>query len=301
MPKILQSGLKSNCEHMNTTNEELAIDLYAVVGNPIEHSLSPIIHTQFAEQSQQNIKYSTHLAKISQFNQHLFLLKKQGFKGLNITVPFKIDAYNVCDELSPRAQDAKAVNTLFLRDDDTIAGDNTDGVGLVRDLMHNYQILLKNRKVLILGAGGAVRGALGPLLVQSPSLLMVANRTVEKAEALVNDFKEIGKIEACGYDDLNNEQFDLIINGTSAGLTGEIPPIPTTILGPNSICYDMVYNRNKDTAFVTWAKENGVSQAYDGLGMLVEQAAEAFSLWRGIKPETAPVINHLRSSNEPTE
>ena len=281
--------IKRNMDKQNT------IELYAVVGNPIEHSLSPLIHSQFAEQTQQNIKYSTHLAKISQFNQHLFLLKKQGFKGLNITVPFKIDAYNVCDELSPRAQDAKAVNTLFLRDDNTIAGDNTDGIGLVRDLKQNIQALLKNRKILILGAGGAVRGVLGPLLVQSPSLLLVANRTVSKAQALVNDFNDIGAIEACGYDDLGKERFDLIINGTSAGLSGEIPPIPESILGPNSICYDMVYNRNEDTAFVTWAKDNGASQAYDGLGMLVEQAAEAFTLWRGIKPSTKPVINFLRT------
>ncbi len=276
--------------------EQQNIDLYAVVGNPIEHSLSPAIHTQFAAQTQQALEYKTHLAKISQFNQHLFLLKKQGFKGLNITVPFKIDAYNVCDELSPRAQDAKAVNTLFLRDDNTIAGDNTDGIGLVRDLKQNYQVLLKNRKILILGAGGAVRGVLGPLLVQSPSLLMVANRTLSKAQDLVKNFKDIGSIEACGYDDLGKEQFDLIINGTSAGLTGEIPPIPETILGPNSICYDMVYNRNEDTAFVSWAKDNGASQAYDGLGMLVEQAAEAFAIWRGIKPMTAPVILNLRST-----
>lgn len=273
------------------------IDLYAVVGNPIEHSLSPTIHTQFAAQTQQPIEYRTHLAKISQFNQHLFLLKKQGFKGLNITVPFKIDAYNVCDELSPRAQDAKAVNTLFLREDNTIAGDNTDGIGLVRDLKQNHQILLKNRKILILGAGGAVRGVLGPILVQSPSLLIVANRTVSKAEDLVKDFKDIGHIEACGYDDLEKEQFDLIINGTSAGLSGEIPPIPETILGPNSICYDMVYNRNEDTAFVKWAKDNGASQAYDGLGMLVEQAAESFTIWRGVKPKTQPVIEKLRSND----
>lgn len=283
---------------MNTSDEPLDIDLYAVVGNPIEHSLSPTIHTMFAEQTKQNIKYSVHLAKISQFNQHLFLLRKKGFKGLNITVPFKLDAYNVCDELSPRAQDAKAVNTLFLRSDNTIAGDNTDGIGLVRDLMHNHQTLIKNRKILVLGAGGAVRGVLGPLLVQSPSLLMVANRTLAKAEALVDDFKNIGQIEACGYSDLGYEQFDLIINGTSAGLSGEIPPISEAILGPNTICYDMVYNRNEDTAFVSWAKNNGASQAYDGLGMLIEQAAEAFSLWRGIKPQTAPVISHLRSANK---
>lgn len=273
-------------------------ELYGVVGNPIEHSLSPLIHTQFAKTTQQNIKYSAHLAKISQFNEHLLLLKKQGFKGLNITVPFKIDAYNVCDELSPRAQHAKAVNTLFLRDDNSIAGDNTDGLGLVRDLMHNYQILLKNRKILILGAGGAARGVLGPLLLQSPSLLMLANRTVAKAKALVSDFKGLFKVEACAYDELNNAQFDVIINATSAGLSGEIPPIPASILGSNSIYYDMVYKRNEDTVFVAWAKGNGASQAYDGLGMLVEQAAEAFFLWRGVKPETAPVISHLRSSSK---
>jgi len=186
-------------------DEDNKTDLYAVVGNPIEHSLSPIIHTHFAELTQQNIEYRTHLAKIAQFNQHLFLLRKQGFKGLNITVPFKLDAFKVCDELSPRAQDAKAVNTLFLRNDNTIAGDNTDGIGLVRDLKQNHHVLLKNRKILILGAGGAVRGVLGPLLVQSPNLLMVANRTVEKANELVNDFKDIGQIEACGYDDLRHE------------------------------------------------------------------------------------------------
>ncbi|MBL7003841.1 MAG: shikimate dehydrogenase [Gammaproteobacteria bacterium] len=271
------------------------MEQYAVVGNPIEHSLSPDIHSLFAKQTQQNIRYKAHLAKVSQFNQHLFLLRRQGYKGLNITVPFKIDAFEICDELSPRALDAKAVNTLFLRDDDTIAGDNTDGVGLVRDLMKNHRVLLKARKILVLGAGGAVRGVLGPLLVQSPRLLMVANRTLAKARTLVDDFESIGTIKACGYNQLGNEKFDLIINGTSAGLSGEIPPIPASILDINTVCYDMVYNREEDTAFVKWAKEHGASQAYDGLGMLVEQAAEAFYLWRGVMPDSSSVIEHLRN------
>lgn len=271
------------------------IDQYAVIGNPIKHSLSPDIHTKFALQTQQKINYTTHLAKVEHFNQHLYLLKKKGFKGFNITVPFKLDAYNICDELSPRATDAKAVNTLFIGEDGSIAGDNTDGIGLVRDLIKNHQALLKKRKILLLGAGGAVRGVLGPLLVQEPNLIVVANRTVSKAQQLAEDLQHIGDIEACGYDDLKKEQFDLIINGTSTGLNGEIPPISEHVLGINSICYDMFYNRNEDTAFVSWAKQNGASQAHDGLGMLVEQAAEAFYLWRGVMPDTQPVIETLRA------
>lgn len=271
--------------------------LYAVVGNPVDHSLSPLIHSQFARQTEQNITYTKHLAAINQFNEHLFLLKSKGYQGLNITVPFKQQAFEICDEVSPRAKDAKAVNTLFFLENDTIAGDNTDGVGLVRDLTKNHSVLIKKRKVLVLGAGGAVRGILGPLLVQHPSQLTVANRSLERAETLQHDFKEIGEFDVVEYDELGSETYDLIINGTSAGLNDEIPPISENILGINSVCYDLMYDRTAETAFVKWANEKGAMKAIDGVGMLVEQAAESFYLWRGVMPQTAPVIEKLKSQS----
>lgn len=270
------------------------MDQYAVVGNPINHSLSPQIHTLFAEETEQEMSYRALQIEPGRFEEQIRKLQAAGFRGLNVTVPFKQDAWEIADIMSPRARDAGAVNTLILQADGKIAGDNTDGIGLIRDLIVNHHILIERRKILILGAGGAVRGALGPILAKKPELLTIANRTLSKAEKLAEDFYHVWDVQPSTYEALGNQTYDLIINGTSTGLTGEIPPIPDSILGPNSVCYDMMYNVLQDTAFVKWAKDRGALRAFDGLGMLVEQAAEAFFVWRGKRPQTAIVIQMLR-------
>ncbi|MDJ0881438.1 MAG: shikimate dehydrogenase [Gammaproteobacteria bacterium] len=270
------------------------MELYAVVGNPIEHSLSPRIHQLFAEETDQAIQYEAKLLDIDRFNEQVKELQLSGYKGINVTVPFKHQAWELADRLSPRARDAGAVNTLIFQPDGQIAGDNTDGIGLSRDLIINHQVLIEHRKILILGAGGAVRGIIGPLLSKKPELLTVANRTVDKAVKLAEDFKHVWDISPCAYEDLGYEKYDLIINGTSAGLENEIPPVPDSVLGINSVCYDLMYDAHKPTVFVEWALNRGALRAYDGLGMLVEQAAESFYVWRGLRPETGPVIELLR-------
>lgn len=267
---------------------------YAVVGNPVSHSLSPQIHQAFARQTQISLSYEAIELPQDDFVNGLRDLQQQGYKGLNVTVPFKQQAWQLCDKRSPRAEDAGAVNTLIFLPDDSIAGDNTDGVGLTRDLVNNHRSLIKRRKVLVLGAGGAVRGVLASLLALSPENLTVANRTLQKAEKLAEDFQSIGEITTCAYDELGNEKFDLIINGTSAGLSREVPPVPDTVLGVNSTCYDMMYNTSQNTAFVEWAISRGASRSIDGLGMLVEQAAESFYIWHHVRVDTADVIATLR-------
>jgi shikimate dehydrogenase len=269
-------------------------DQYAVVGNPISHSKSPVIHHAFAEQTDQALDYNAIELPIDNFESKLREIQRQGYKGVNVTVPFKQQAWKVCDERSPRAEDAGAVNTLIFNSDGKISGDNTDGAGLTRDLVNNHRVLIKRRKILILGAGGAVRGVLAPLLVLDPTSVTIANRTISKAKDLADVFHPFGDVKACGYDDLRNEKFDLIINGTSAWLNREVPPISHEVLGINSVCYDMMYNTSAPTAFVEWARNHGASRDIDGLGMLVEQAAESFYVWRGIRPETNEVIQSLR-------
>jgi shikimate dehydrogenase len=271
-----------------------SLDQYAVVGNPIAHSKSPVIHQTFAQQTQQALHYRAIELSIDSFESELREIQQQGYKGVNVTVPFKQEAWNICDERSPRAEDAGAVNTLIFSDDGKISGDNTDGVGLTRDLVNNHHALIKHRKILILGAGGAVRGVLAPLLVSGPTSITIANRTVDKAQQLEEEFHPIGDVKACSYEDLGIEKFDLIINGTSAGLNQKVPPVPPEILGINSVCYDMMYNTSAPTAFVKWAQNLGASRAFDGLGMLVEQAAESFYIWRGVRPDTTEVIQSLR-------
>ena len=271
------------------------VDRYAVVGNPIAHSLSPRIHGSFAEQTGQKISYQAIEIPIGAFEEGIRDLQQQGYSGVNVTVPFKREAWELCDRLSTRAENAGAVNTLSFTADAKIAGDNTDGVGLTRDLTNNLQVSIAQRKILLLGAGGAVRGVLGPILELSPQSLTIANRTIEKATALARDFNKHGDIQVVAYDAIGSETYDLIINGTAAGLSNEVPPIPDTVLGDNVVCYDMMYNINAATAFVDWASLRSVEQAFDGLGMLVEQAAAAFSIWRGVNPETVTVIESLRS------
>ena len=271
-------------------------DSYAVIGNPVAHSLSPRIHAEFAEQTGQKISYQAIEMAVDSFSKGIRDLQQQGFSGVNVTVPFKREAWELCDERSPRATDAGAVNTLTFRSDGRIAGDNTDGVGLVRDLVDNLQVAIENQRILVLGAGGAVRGVLGPILDHTPACLAIANRTLEKAITLARDFGSRGELDAVAYDALGSEKYDLIINGTAAGLDNDIPPVPQTVIGENTTCYDMMYDISATTAFVGWAYANGAVKAFDGIGMLVEQAAEAFLVWRGIRPDTAAVIHGLGRS-----
>ncbi len=269
-------------------------DHYAVIGNPIGHSKSPQIHTAFAEQTDESLVYTAELVeigKVAEFVNHF--IQNQG-KGLNVTVPFKQDAFELATQLSDRAQRAGAVNTLVL-EGSTIYGDTTDGIGLLNDLTKNHQQAIQGKRILIIGAGGAVRGVLEPLLEQNPDCLVIANRTVAKAQQLAHDFASFGNISACGYDELQGQQFEIIINGTSASLTGELPPLADGLLAPGACAYDMMYGAD-DTPFMSWARSQGATHIFDGLGMLVEQAAESFYIWRKKRPETRDVIQMLRQA-----
>lgn len=279
---------------MTNNPKNSQIDHYAVMGNPIAHSKSPIIHTAFAQQTGQTMQYDAILVgtQEGEFAQAVQTFQASGGKGLNITIPFKPAAYALAEQHTPRAKLAGAVNTLWFDAQGQCVGDNTDGVGLVRDLTQNHGKPLYGQHILILGAGGAVRGILGPLLEAIPAQCVIANRTVSKAETLVELFASLGNIRACPYDALLNQKFDLIINGTSASLQGELPPLPNGLLASNGWCYDMMY-ASTATPFMQWAQAQGATYAWDGLGMLVEQAAESFYQWRGIKPDTAPVIQQL--------
>ncbi|MGF6592641.1 shikimate dehydrogenase [Pseudomonas sp. 2835] len=268
------------------------MDQYVVFGNPIGHSKSPLIHRLFADQTGQQLEYSTLLAPLDDFSMCAQGFFKQGL-GANVTVPFKEEAYRLVDSLTPRAQRAGAVNTLSKLSDGTLQGDNTDGAGLVRDLTVNAGVQLTGKRILLLGAGGAVRGVLEPLLAHNPASLVIANRTVEKAEQLAREFADLGPVAASGFDWLE-EPVDLIINATSASLAGELPPISASLIEPGkTVCYDMMYGK-EPTPFCRWASEHKAAKVLDGLGMLAEQAAEAFFIWRGVRPDTAPVLDELR-------
>lgn len=267
-------------------------DLYAVMGNPIGHSKSPQIHTAFAKITDQNMLYSAILVPLDGFDTAVDDFFRRGGKGLNITVPFKEDAWRYADKFTARAQRAEAVNTLQKLEDGTVLADNTDGVGMVRDIMVNQGVTIEGKRVLILGAGGAVRGILQPVLEQKPVSVTLANRTVSKAEALANDFADLGDITVSGFAEVAG-QFDLIINGTSASLAGELPPVPATCITPDTVSYDMMYGA-ETTVFNQWALDHGAAKAIDGLGMLVEQAAEAFLLWRDVRPATEGVMSAIR-------
>jgi shikimate dehydrogenase len=267
-------------------------DQYAVFGNPITQSKSPQIHRQFAEQSGQDMSYTKHQPNEGEFEQAAEQFFAQGGKGLNITAPFKLDAYSYAARLTQRARRAGAVNTLVLQADGTLLGDTTDGIGMVND-MHNLGWELRGKRILILGAGGAVRGVLQPLLEQEPRQVVIANRTLHKAEQLAKGFHDLGDVRALGYDQLAGEHFDVVINGTSAGFSGELPPLPDDLLAPAASCYDMMYAA-EPTPFLQWAEVHGAARLTDGLGMLVGQAAESFYLWRHIRPEVVPVITTLR-------
>lgn len=273
------------------------IDRYAVVGNPIQHSKSPAIHARFAEQTGQAMVYEAMLVEIGGFEQAVEQFRAGGGRGLNITLPFKEQAWAYAGQhgrRSDRAERAGAVNTLVFNSDGGVFGDNTDGHGLVNDLIHNHGAVLAGAKLLLLGAGGAARGVLQPLLTEQPKALIVANRTPDKATALANAFTDLGPVRGCGLDALaDGQRFDMIINATAASLDGAVPPLPETVLATGGWCYDLMY-ANRPTAFVRWGSAHGAVKSLDGLGMLVEQAAEAFCLWRGVRPETGPVIAALR-------
>jgi len=269
-------------------------DFYAVVGNPIGHSKSPAIHAAFAQQTGQDLSYEARLFELEQFAEQANTFFCAGGKGLNITVPFKLDAWQFADILSKRAERAGSVNTLIQGKDDKIYGDNTDGVGLVRDIKHNHRGSIAGKRVLVLGAGGAVRGVLAIILAEKPSCLVIANRTVAKAQALAEEFADLAKISAVSFDDLAGQQFDLVVNGTAASLQGDLPPLPDAILASDAWCYDMMYGAD-ETPFNAWARAQGAAKTMDGLGMLVEQAAESFFMWRHVRPDTVPVIAQLRA------
>ncbi len=266
------------------------MDQYRVYGNPIKQSRSPYIHKAFAQSTEQILCYEGELVPNDEFETHVKRFIQMGGNGANVTMPFKEQALALCDQLSERATLAGAVNTLSFKNGQ-ILGDNTDGVGLVRDLI-NQQVGLKNKKILIIGAGGAVKGVILPLLEQRPHSIHIANRTVSKAQNLCEQFNA-KSLSASSFTDIKKQEYDLIINATSASLTGEIPALPVDIITPKTACYDMVYG-NTLTPFLRWAQQQGAAKVIDGLGMLVEQAAESFYIWRHVMPETQSVLQALR-------
>lgn len=264
---------------------------YAVVGHPVAHSKSPLIHLEFARQTGQDLTYTRLLAPLDGFAEVVAAFQAGGGAGLNVTVPFKEQAFELATRKTARAQAGGAVNTLKFEADEVL-GDNTDGAGLAQDLTRNLDIQIGGKKVLLMGAGGAARGVIGPLLQEEPAALVLVNRTSEKAEELARQFDL--RLSACGYEDLGGQNFDIVINATSASLTGHVPELPTTIFAPGALAYDMMYGA--ETAFMAWARFHGAQRVADGLGMLVEQAAESFQLWCGIRPDTRAVIAQLRQS-----
>ena len=271
----------------------MSTDQYRVFGNPIHQSKSPSIHRAFAQATQQQLNYQAQLVDEHDFEPSVKAFFANGGKGLNVTLPFKQRAFAMAHILSSASEKAQAANTLYLNEQGLLVADNTDGVGLVCDICHNLKGELKAKRILVLGAGGAVRGVLQPLLAQCPQQLVIANRTFSKAQTLAALFADLGVVEASPMDQLKGP-FDWIINGTSASLTGDLPPLPDGLLATHSRCYDMMYSA-QTTVFNAWALDQGVSQADDGLGMLVEQAAQSFHLWRSIRPPIAAVLAALRT------
>lgn len=277
---------------VNPDNGAPAPDQYGIVGHPIEHSWSPFIHGIFAKQTLQNLVYRLFDVEPADFEEKVAGLFQSGVLGLNVTVPHKQTAARIATELTERARRAGAVNTLVLRDDGSLLGDNTDGAGLVNDLENNLRISLRNKRVLMLGAGGAARGVMGPLLDQAPHEITVANRTTERAEALCAEFFDAGKVVSCGFASIPGPAYDLIVNATAASLHGQMPELPEGLVGKYTLCYDMAYGRGA-TPFTTWAEAQHAGTVCKGWGMLVEQAAASFELWRGLYPDTKPVLQLL--------
>ncbi|HMK87736.1 MAG TPA: shikimate dehydrogenase [Steroidobacteraceae bacterium] len=274
---------------MNLPHEAGAPDHYGLVGHPVAHSWSPFIHGMFAKATAQNLSYRLFDVVPEDFRRETLRLLTGGVRGLNVTLPHKQAAAELVNELTPRAARAQAVNTIAFFEDTTLLGDNTDGVGLTADLERNLRIDLADKRVLILGAGGAARGVTGPLLERELRSLTVANRTPYKARKLAAEFADMGPITGCTFAELQGPAYDLIINATSAGLQGEMPEMPQGLVGEGTVCYDMAYGRGH-TPFTQWASSLHAKRTKKGWGMLVEQAAESFLLWRGIRPSTEQVL-----------
>ena len=269
------------------------LDRYGVMGYPVSHSRSPVIHRLFALQTNQELQYELLQVAPDKLETAVRQFQRTGGKGLNITVPHKSGVVKLCDHLSERANTAGAVNTLTFRDGE-IHGDNTDGIGLLRDLVINLGITIEGASILILGAGGATRGIVGPLLEMQPASLRIANRTIDKADVLADHFSKAGPVSACRFDAVPvAETYDLIINATSAGVKGEAPPYPSAAVSSDTLCYDLSYGL-KATPFSEWARDHGAERSVMGWGMLVEQAAESFNIWRGVRPDTAPVLKQMK-------
>ncbi|HEY6454481.1 MAG TPA: shikimate dehydrogenase [Steroidobacteraceae bacterium] len=266
---------------------------YGVIGHPVSHSRSPFIHGIFAQQTGQNMVYRLHDVSPAQLPTFVMEFWQRGGKGLNVTVPHKVGASAMVRAMSERATRAGAVNTLLM-DEDGITGDNTDGAGLVRDLTVNLKVALAGARILLVGSGGAARGVVGPLLEESPELITIAGRSAARAGALGRQFAALGPVQGCGLDAIASGAFDIVINATSAGLVGEAPAIPASVVTHSTFCYDMSYAKSA-TAFLQWARDKGCKRSAQGWGMLVEQAAESFELWRGVRPSTAGVLAALVS------
>ncbi|HXA35654.1 MAG TPA: shikimate dehydrogenase [Steroidobacteraceae bacterium] len=268
-------------------------DQYGVAGHPVAHSWSPFIHGMFAKATAQNLVYRLFDIAPDDFRREALRLFASGVRGLNVTLPHKQAAAELVNELTPRAERAQAVNTIAFFKETSLLGDNTDGLGLTADLEHNLGINLANKRVLILGAGGAVRGVLGPLLERELAEVVIANRTPDRARKLAGEFADMGQISGCGFAEVVGPPYDLIVNATSASLhDGAMPEMPVGLVGEETICYDMAYGRGH-TPFTLWAKSLHAARTTKGWGMLVEQAAESFLLWRGIRPDTKPVLQAL--------
>ncbi len=273
-------------------SETTSIDRYGVMGYPVSHSRSPVIHRLFALQTGQDMQYELLQVTPEKLETAVRQFQRTGGKGLNITVPHKNAVARLVDKTSERAATAGAVNTLSFRDGE-IHGDNTDGIGLLRDLSVNLGVNLEGANILILGAGGATRGIVGPLLEMGPASLQIANRTLDKAQAIAEHFARSGPVTACRFNVVPvSEPYDLIINATSAGLQGDTPPYPAAAITDQTYCYDLSYGLTA-TPFSVWARDNGAAHSVMGWGMLVEQAAESFHIWRGIRPNTAPVLKQM--------
>jgi shikimate dehydrogenase len=269
-----------------------APDQYGVAGHPIAHSWSPFIHGMFAKATAQNLVYRLFDIPPENFRRDALRLFAGGIKGLNVTLPHKQAAAELVNELTPRAERARAVNTIAFFEQTSLLGDNTDGLGLTADLENNLGLALADKRVLILGAGGAVRGVLGSLMERELREIVIANRTPDRARKLAEEFSDLGQISGCGFSDVRGPPYDLIINATSASLQGEMPELPVGLVSEESVCYDMAYGR-AHTPFTLWAKSLHAARTTKGWGMLVEQAAESFLLWRGIRPDTAPALQAL--------
>jgi len=267
-------------------------DRYALVGHPVDHSRSPLIHQLFAKQTGQNLTYTLIDALPEQFETAVRGFGAAGGRGLNVTLPHKEAAFALCATHGPEASLAGAVNTISISGKD-LHGDNTDGIGFIRDLTVNHECAIAGRRILLLGAGGAARGIVGPILGEAPKSLLIANRTLERAEALRRDFGSLGEASVCRFDELGDlDPFDIVINATSAGLHGVAPPFPASLVNRSSFCYDLAYSL-KPTPFVGWATASGAGTAVQGWGMLVEQAAESFAIWRGSRPDTRSILDTL--------